>query len=138
MADFKQAVEWMKEGRKVKRCDNFYLILGNNEIIIHKIKGKNMDSNPKLDLIDIDSTNWEIYEEPIEVLTASEIQQRSLRDLQPSVRFIMESYLEIIKEKLKKGIKERIKEFNDDNLTLAEPSDIPEDWFDYVFNEEFK
>lgn len=62
MADFKQAIKWLREGKKVHRGKTFYITQGG---LFFLFKGKNGDDkiDQRLNLDDINSENWEIYEE---------------------------------------------------------------------------
>ena len=63
MADFKQAIKWMKEGRKVKseryfEGDYFYI---KNDIIMFSSEGIDEDEKQGFELDDFEATDWEIY-----------------------------------------------------------------------------
>lgn len=64
MADFKQAVEWMKEGKKVRRP---YFNNAKHELYLTREKGtgavKVHNEAYQLRDYDYDATDWEIYEE---------------------------------------------------------------------------
>ncbi len=66
MADFVQAIKWMKEGKKVTRpayLKGVYFEL-HDEFSIHKIDGKyRKDYTNELFIKDFESINWKIYEE---------------------------------------------------------------------------
>ena len=61
MADFKQAVEWIKEGKKVRRPiwdkDNYIELVGTTRYIQDKYRVVEVNLNM------IEATDWEIYEE---------------------------------------------------------------------------
>lgn len=71
MANFKQAVKWMKEGKKVRRAstpNGFYKMwvseeLGSKDFIVYEhIKGIQPEMK-RFQLQDFESVSWEIYEE---------------------------------------------------------------------------
>ncbi len=64
MADFKQAVEWMKEGKKVQTIslDFIYYYIYNNEIYCWDIESNMKHHSQELRLeFEIEATDWEIY-----------------------------------------------------------------------------
>ncbi len=76
MADFKQAVEWMKEGKKVRRenwgkgNDIGFKLKKPQQIIPIILPDKELSSegeSMRLLLEDFEATNWEIYEEDIDI-----------------------------------------------------------------------
>lgn len=69
MADFKQAVQWMREGEKIRRSglvfDTDYLIMG-KEYVRHS-RSEEEGYDWKMD--DFEATDWEICEEKKESLS---------------------------------------------------------------------
>ncbi len=62
MSDFKQAIQWLKEGKKVRRpsfSEDFYCILNDNLIKYVDENGNMMSSVIEF----FEATDWEIYEE---------------------------------------------------------------------------
>ena len=61
--EFKQAIQWLKEGKKVRRrCFNeteSHLFLGSSQVYILWATGGVWQP----DFLDIEATDWEIYEE---------------------------------------------------------------------------
>ena len=71
MADFNQAIKWMKEGRNVRRIhwkdwSGFHLY---NADGIGIMFSNNRHISDKLSISDLEATDWEIYEEKIESLS---------------------------------------------------------------------
>lgn len=67
MADFMQAVKWMKEGKKVRRqnwCVGNYIYLGKNSHYLY-YDGKVFVTT----YMDTEATDWEIYEEEVKEST---------------------------------------------------------------------
>ena len=60
MSDFKQAIEWLKEGKKVRRDKFYYWILKNNGFVCFDLSDIEY-SEVGLTLEDIEATDWEIY-----------------------------------------------------------------------------
>ena len=72
MGDFKQAIEWLKEGKKVRRSD------WGNKILHGELKHNfihfsddtgNLNSLFLNDVLNLEATDWEIYEEKVELKT---------------------------------------------------------------------
>lgn len=63
MADFKQAAQWMNEGKKVKRknVDNFYLELSLNRIRYRFVNGNELLPDQYMRPTELDALDWEIF-----------------------------------------------------------------------------
>ncbi len=65
MSDFKQAIKWMKEGKKVKRklWQNSYIFLNKSKGEgDYKIEGDMLTTLELLGYYSFEATDWEIYE----------------------------------------------------------------------------
>ena len=71
MADFKQAIQWLGEGKKVRRKDRCWVVsyehggFGIEMAVIKDPDTGGKTSYQHFDKEDLESTNWEIYEEEI-------------------------------------------------------------------------
>ena len=63
MADFNQALKWLKEGKNVHRGEHWYLKISDDEIVCLGVEtNKCAHISQSINLLDIDSQDWEIYE----------------------------------------------------------------------------
>jgi len=101
MANFMQAIKWMKEGKKVRRepqwHDVYYALKDDNEII-----KQNFHDDILLDLRDIEATDWEIYEEEWNLADEKYIESndRKFKTIEDIKTFIQKVKEDIDKENL--------------------------------------
>lgn len=127
MADFKQVIQWLKEGKKVRRpCwkENSYWIFGQDQRIM--FKGMITAS---VHLNQINADDWEIYKEKKELIpkTLKELVKEGIVRKgdaymlkQDAIKHL--KYLKKIKEKIKLGDRVRIEIFG------------KETWIKHFFN----
>ena len=64
LADFKQAIAWMKEGKKIRRRNEGWYIKGNKMLNLYGVETGNLCVHQEFSIPDFEATDWEIYEEP--------------------------------------------------------------------------
>lgn len=67
MVNFKQAIEWLREGKRVYRPEwkpGTFWILGEDESIKCKPYNKNILENARVHINQINANDWLIYQEP--------------------------------------------------------------------------
>ena len=87
MADFKQAVEWMKEGKKVKRIDYWYAVMEGEyqKGILLKWSDGDIDCGiQELYFCDFEANDWEIYEDN----KITKIIEKWLKDYKTSWKYL--------------------------------------------------
>jgi len=62
MADFNQAIEWLKEGKKVTRHCDVYCKLVDNDIKYFNYSNESV-INQNMDIFSLEATDWMIYDE---------------------------------------------------------------------------
>lgn len=120
MADFKQALKWMKEGKKVRRphWGSKYLSKSTEYRINYDMFGKFQE----LEIFDFEATDWEIYEVKDNWNAMDNLQdlgdlktlkEKILKDINKSSEKIIDDYEEdggreyILEEEVKEIIKKR-------------------------------
>ncbi len=61
MADFTQAIQWLKEGKLIRRKGDGWFIGGNKFANFYTIETQNKCSTQNFSFADFESTDWEIY-----------------------------------------------------------------------------
>ncbi len=61
MADFKQAIEWLKEGKKIRRKNELWYIQCNNQLVLFSVETNGLIAHQGMFIGDLEATDWEIY-----------------------------------------------------------------------------
>lgn len=98
MADFNQAIKWMKEGKKVKRkiWGNKYFICLSDDFFKQFLFEKRIAS---FSLIDLESVDWEICEEEFSLSEQIEYYTKTTKVLQNHDVILVEDVKEFIRRR---------------------------------------
>ena len=138
MADFQQAIKWLKEGKKVRRSSwGNKTLYGYGEDFIH-FSDEGGDSNAHFlnEVLSLEATDWEIYEE-LKVVKES-LSDKIERIEFPNGVFHEVCYTDAIKEKVQNA-QRRLKEAFPEVINIEElmTSLHPPVMIDAIFKEEF-
>ncbi|MCK5625037.1 hypothetical protein KAI04_04295 [Candidatus Pacearchaeota archaeon] len=63
MADFQQAIKWIKEGKKVRRKNGGWFLKSQKMLNLYKTETGELCVHQEFSIPDFEATDWEIYEE---------------------------------------------------------------------------